>query len=471
MIKNKNIIICVLWIFFIILSFSKSYAVDVKPGGTATVVYTITSPDGSNLSTVTGKLNYDTSLLECTQISSSAGYAKNGTISATESQINGTKMTVTAVYKVKSGISNKTISTSINLSELYTVNSDKNQASSLRPSGNINVIEESSNSSSGSSSSSNSSSSSSGNSSQTGSNSAETTKKSSNANLSNLGIKPNDFTGFKSGTTTYNVTVPNEVDSVEVYATKADSKAKITGTGTKSLQEGENALSVVVTAEDGTTKTYTINVTREVAKEEENTEKETEVKKGLSSISINNLELNPEFATDVYEYTVKYIGEETSLDITTVPTDANYKIEILGNQELKEGENIVTILVTDAEGNNIATYQLIVNKELKEEVVENIEEKTTNDDFQKMIVIAGGIAVLIIILIVIIIIKHKRNKAYAEEFSGVPFSKLKDEDEDYENELDERKKAKKEFLSGFDNDQDVIEEKVKRNKKKGKRFK
>lgn len=464
MIKNKNIIICVLWIFFIILNFSKSYAVDVKPGGTATVVYTITSPDGSNLSTVTGKLNYDTSLLECTQMSSSAGYAKNGTISATESQINGTKMTVTAVYKVKSGISNKTISTSINLSELYTVNSENNQASSLKPSANINVIkEEGSNSSSGSNSNS-----SSGNSSQTDSKPAE---KSSNANLNNLGIKPNDFTGFKSGTTTYNVTVPNEVDSVEVYATKADSKAKITGTGTKSLQEGENALSVVVTAENGNTKTYTINVTREAAKEEENTEEETEVKKGLSSISINNLELNPEFATDVYEYTVKYIGEETSLDITTVPTDANYKTEILGNEELKEGENIVTILVTDAEGNNIATYQLIVNKELKAEVVENTEEKTTNDDFQKMIVIAGGIAVLIIILILIIIIRHKRNKAYAEEFSGVPFSKLKDEDEDYENELDERKRAKKEFLSGFDDNQDVIEEKVKRNKKKGKRFK
>lgn len=322
-------------------------------------------------------------------------------------------------------------------------------------------------SSSGSSSGSNSNSSS-GNSSQTDSKPAE---KSSNANLSNLGIKPNDFTGFKSGTTTYNVTVPNEVDSVEVYATKADSKAKITGTGTKSLQEGENALSVVVTAENGNTKTYTINVTREAAKEEENTEEEIEAKKGLTSISINNLELNPEFATDVYEYTVKYIGEETSLDITTVPTDANYKTEILGNEELKEGENIVTILVTDAEGNNIATYQLIVNKELKAEVVENTEEKTTNDDFQKMIVIAGGIAVLIIILILIIIIRHKRNKAYAEEFSGVPFSKLKDEDEDYENELDERKRAKKEFLSGFDDNQDVIEEKVKRNKKKGKRFK
>ena len=96
------------------------------------------------------------------------------------------------------------------------------------------------------------------------SDSTATERESSNANLSNLGIKPNDFSGFKPGTTTYNVTVPEDVESVEVYATAQDSGASISGTGNKTLEYGENALSVVVTAEDGTTqKTYTINVTRE----------------------------------------------------------------------------------------------------------------------------------------------------------------------------------------------------------------
>ena len=50
-----------------------------------------------------------------------------------------------------------------------------------------------------------------------------TNKKSSNANLSNLGIKPNDFSGFKAGVTSYNVTVPEDVETVDVYATAQDS--------------------------------------------------------------------------------------------------------------------------------------------------------------------------------------------------------------------------------------------------------
>ena len=83
-------------------------------------------------------------------------------------------------------------------------------------------------------------------------------KKSNNANLSNLGITPNDFKGFTPGTTKYDVEVPNDVESVNVYATKADKNAKVTGTGNKNLNEGLNTFNIEVTAEDGTTKkTYT----------------------------------------------------------------------------------------------------------------------------------------------------------------------------------------------------------------------
>ena len=63
------------------------------------------------------------------------------------------------------------------------------------------------------------------------SNDTITEQESSNANLSNLGIRPNDFSGFTPGTTTYNVTVPEDVESVEVYAAAQDSGATISGTG------------------------------------------------------------------------------------------------------------------------------------------------------------------------------------------------------------------------------------------------
>ncbi len=276
----------------------------------------------------------------------------------------------------------------------------------------------------------------SGSSSSSGSTSGSSTtttpeKESDNANLSNLGIRPNDFSGFTPGTTTYNVTVPEDVESVEVYATAQDSGATISGTGNKTLEYGENALSVVVTAEDGTTKTYTINVTREG---EEPTEETTEVINGLSNITIGDLELNPSFKTDVYEYTVKYIGEDTSLDIETVATDPSYTVEILGNEDLKEGENTITILVNDSEGNNVATYQLTVNKSLvDEEALAREEEERQQQEQRRMLMIAGGIIALILIIVIIIVIRRRRNRAYAEEFSGVPFAGINDEDDYYNN--------------------------------------
>ena len=297
--------------------------------------------------------------------------------------------------------------------------------------GTITATSASSGSSSGSSSSGSSTSGNTG--------TSTTQSPSSNANLSNLGIRPNDFTGFRPATTTYNVTVPEDVESVEVYATASDSKATIAGTGNKTLQYGANALNVVVTAENGTTKTYTINVTREGTEEnaeeqpEEDTEN-TEVVNGLSNITIKDLELKPAFSSDVYEYTVDYIGEETSLDIQAVATDPSYTVEILGNEELKEGENTITILVSDTEGNNVATYQLTVNKSLvDEEALAREEEQRQQEEQRRMFIIAGGIIAVIVIIVIIIIIKRRRNRAYAEEFSGVPFAGINDEDDYYDD--------------------------------------
>ena len=75
--------------------------------------------------------------------------------------------------------------------------------------------------------------------------------KSSDATLSDLGIKPNDFKGFKSGTTSYKTTVPEDVAEVEVYAKTTSSKATVTGTGKKKLENGTNKVEVIVTAENG----------------------------------------------------------------------------------------------------------------------------------------------------------------------------------------------------------------------------
>lgn len=53
-------------------------------------------------------------------------------------------------------------------------------------------------------------------------------------------------------------------DSINIVATPTDSKATVTGTGIKSLNDGKNSFDIVVTAEDGTTKTYNLDVTANI---------------------------------------------------------------------------------------------------------------------------------------------------------------------------------------------------------------
>ncbi|MBO5530202.1 MAG: cadherin-like beta sandwich domain-containing protein [Bacilli bacterium] len=91
--------------------------------------------------------------------------------------------------------------------------------------------------------------------------------KSNNNNLNGLSISNVSLNpAFSSSITTYNATVDYNVSSVNVSATKADSKASVSGTGTVKLNVGSNTIKVNVTAEDGSVKTYTVTITR---KEEE----------------------------------------------------------------------------------------------------------------------------------------------------------------------------------------------------------
>ena len=63
---------------------------------------------------------------------------------------------------------------------------------------------------------------------------------------------------FNKNTTTYNVNLEAGVTKINVKATPNDKSAKVTGIGEIEVSEGNNNIEVVVTAENGSTKTYTI---------------------------------------------------------------------------------------------------------------------------------------------------------------------------------------------------------------------
>ena len=86
---------------------------------------------------------------------------------------------------------------------------------------------------------------------------------SNNANLSGLRVEGYTITpAFSSSVTSYSLDVENDVERVVIRASKADANASISGTGERSLSEGSNSFKIVVTAQKGNTKTYTININR-----------------------------------------------------------------------------------------------------------------------------------------------------------------------------------------------------------------
>ena len=112
----------------------------------------------------------------------------------------------------------------------------------------------------------NGSSSGTGSNNNTGSN-TNTAALSADNSLKALTISPGTLSpAFKGSTTKYTATVDNSVTSIAVSATPVNEKATIESvTGNTNLAVGANVVKIVVKAENGTTATYKITVTRQAA--------------------------------------------------------------------------------------------------------------------------------------------------------------------------------------------------------------
>ena len=256
------------------------------------------------------------------------------------------------------------------------------------------------------------------------------------ATLSNLGIRPKqyDFSGFKKMTTSYSTKVPNDVDKVTIYAYPTDEKATVTGAGAQTLKEGTNTCNIKVTAADKkTTKTYTLSITREAKEEEEeqeenSDEEQEETVSGIANIKVGNYTLSPEFDQDVYEYSLSIPKGTTDLDIALETTSDDIETEIAGNEDLKEGDNIITIIARDKKTDSATTYQITatVGEEQSIDVSEVNKEMTraqANLDKQGWII--KGTIILIIGLIILFLVQ--RYKIQNEEL-------YEEHEEEYEKE-------------------------------------
>lgn len=215
-----------------------------------------------------------------------------------------------------------------------------------------------------------------------GNNGSSNTSTETQPTLSNLGINPNDFSGFTASKTSYTVNVPNTCTSVNLYASSKN--GTISGTGNKTLKEGTNKFSVTVSNSVGS-KTYTVSVVRATAEsedvpnviEEESTEEKPEGIR-LSSLEIDGYEFDKEFNSDVYLYTVK-VSDEITLDSLE---EVKEKIKAVANTE-----NVEIVKVASISEDGVATISIIVKDDDKEyaKYVINFEQEKVEEQDEELV--------------------------------------------------------------------------------------
>ena len=282
-------------------------------------------------------------------------------------------------------------------------------------------------------------------------------EKSGDATLSNLGIGKSakeaseyDFSGFTKNTYEYSIEVPYEVTSLDVYYKVSKSTSIADVSGSSNFNVGENEIKVLVTAEDGTQKTYTIKVTRlekndanvsvdnkpnedgQIEPEGNETEETTNQKETalqLEKLEVSKGKLSPEFDGKVTEYTLTVGSSVENLDITCIANKEDAEIEIAGNEGLKEGENTITILLRNSDDSEIITYQIKVTKKNGFDFAGFI----SNKENQNIMIILGIILIFIIVIIILLVKDSDDEDDFEDKKIKTKKSKAKRFKNDYEN--------------------------------------
>ncbi|WP_439541629.1 cadherin-like beta sandwich domain-containing protein [Hyphomicrobium sp.] len=198
---------------------------------------------------------------------------------------------------------------------------------------------------------------------------------SSNADLSGLVLSPDTLSpAFSSGTTSYTASVTSGTSSITVTPTNDDTNATTTVNGTPvvsgnasgsiPLNIGDNTITVVVTAEDGTTtKTYSVTVTRDASSIAD-----------LSNLSLSQGSLSPTFSASTTAYTASVASSVTSITVAATLVEPNATITVNGNLvtsgnpsgaiALNAGDNTITVVVTAQDGTTTKTFTVTVNRAL-----------------------------------------------------------------------------------------------------------
>lgn len=180
-----------------------------------------------------------------------------------------------------------------------------------------------------------------------------TKEKSNDSTLSDLSITQTNISPtFNANVKNYTASVAHTVTSIDIVATKNSPDATVTGDGTKTLNTGENTFNIVVTAEDNTTTTYTVVVTR--AKNDNSY---------LSNLVVSGgFTLKPNFDREETKYKLNVPNATESVSITAYKEDPNSSVTGDGVRNLVTGTNNIDITVTAEDGITKKIYTIEITR-------------------------------------------------------------------------------------------------------------
>lgn len=181
-----------------------------------------------------------------------------------------------------------------------------------------------------------------------------------------------------------------------------------------------NIVEININSEDKTqSKLYTLKITKTSNPDLANT--------NLETLAIENVLLSPNFENTNTQYTAELSNDVSKPKILAIPENENAKVDILGNENIKEGENTIIIRVTAENGITKREYNINIYKRNQEEEKSYLEEqkkqkqeleeaykiektstkneKNIEEKEENKVFIIVGIMIIIIIIIILIIIK------------------------------------------------------------------
>ena len=279
----------------------------------------------------------------------------------------------------------------------------------------------------------------------------DTTKsnKSSNNYLKNISTSLGTLSpAFNRSQTSYILSFPYDFDyktleKISINAVKEDTKEKIEGTGVKEVKVGTNVYNLVVTAENGETRTYAIKLIKPEISEDKNmrlaTLKLTYIDESGKTVE---LPLDKTFNPQTFEYSlnVESIVKSIKIDTTLPEGSEGIKVSVSGNEDLQDGENVITITLVnehdDTENPKKTIYTIKVNKAAavtaKTAIMQPVEKTPEKKVNIKLIIgsILGIILLLIIILIILLIVSKKQAKDNEPDDYGF----ISEDDDNYDHD-------------------------------------